>query len=274
MAASTPRPSPTIEATTPKTAASSRTDRKTWRRLAPTMRRSASSRVRWPTVIENVLKIVNPPTKSEMKANTNSAVEKNERPWLIEFDCSWATVWPVTTSVPGGSARAMARSTAALSAPGGEDVDGVVLADLAEHGLGRRQVEDRQGGACQVLGRAEAHDAREGERLRAPGEQDSDPLTDVEVVLGGRAFVHGDLVGAARRVPGDHPQGGELGVGIERDAEGGCTTGADGLAVGGDELGIAAHRTFCVGHARHGAHGAGDGLGTGVRTAPRPPSSR
>jgi len=50
--------------------------------LAPRILSSASSRVRWPTRIENVLKIVNPPTNSEMKAKTSNAVEKNERAWL------------------------------------------------------------------------------------------------------------------------------------------------------------------------------------------------
>ena len=43
-------------------------------------------------MIENVLKIVKPPTKSEMKAKTKSAVEKNPSAWLIAFDCSLATV--------------------------------------------------------------------------------------------------------------------------------------------------------------------------------------
>ena len=58
-------------------AASISTERKTWRRLAPTIRSRASSRVRWPTMIEKVLKMVKPPTNREMKAKTNSAVEKN-----------------------------------------------------------------------------------------------------------------------------------------------------------------------------------------------------
>ena len=37
------------------TAASPTTERRTWRRVAPSMRSSASSRVRCATVIENVL---------------------------------------------------------------------------------------------------------------------------------------------------------------------------------------------------------------------------
>ena len=101
-AASTPSPRPISEATSPSRPASTSTERKTWRRLAPTIRSRASSRVRWPTRIEKVLKMVNPPTNSEMKANTSSAVEKKDSAWLIELVCSLATVWPVTTSTPGG----------------------------------------------------------------------------------------------------------------------------------------------------------------------------
>ena len=66
-------------------AASPSTDRNTWRRLAPTIRSRASSRVRCPTMIENVLKMVNAPTNSEMNAKTSSAVEKNDSAWLTEL---------------------------------------------------------------------------------------------------------------------------------------------------------------------------------------------
>ncbi len=118
MAASTPSPSPTRDARMPRMVASNKTERNTWRRLAPTIRSRANSRVRWPTMIEKVLKMVNPPTNSEMKANTSSAVEKNPSAWLTLLDCSLATVWPVTTSTPEGSSLAMARCTTCLSAPG------------------------------------------------------------------------------------------------------------------------------------------------------------
>ena len=76
------------EEITPTMAASPSTERNTWRRLAPTTRSRASSRVRCPTVMEKVLKIVKAPTNSEMKANTSKAVEKNERAWLMELVCS------------------------------------------------------------------------------------------------------------------------------------------------------------------------------------------
>ena len=50
-----PPSSPSSEATKPISAASKTTERRTWRRVAPSIRSSASSRVRWATVIENVL---------------------------------------------------------------------------------------------------------------------------------------------------------------------------------------------------------------------------
>ena len=117
-AASTPSPRPTIEAAIPTSAASPSTDRNTCRRLAPTIRSSASSRVRWPTVIENVLKIVNAPTNREINANTSSAVERKESASLTALESSLATVWPLTTCTPGGSTLAIARCSRTLSTPG------------------------------------------------------------------------------------------------------------------------------------------------------------
>ena len=55
IAATTPRPTPTADEASPMIAASARTERSICLRLAPTTRSRASSRVRWPTMIENVL---------------------------------------------------------------------------------------------------------------------------------------------------------------------------------------------------------------------------
>ena len=63
------------------------TDWKTWRRLAPTIRSSASSRVRWPTMIEKVLKMVKPPTKRAMKPKMSSAVESGASDWSLDLTC-------------------------------------------------------------------------------------------------------------------------------------------------------------------------------------------
>ena len=62
--------------------------------------------------------MVNAPTKSEMSANTSSAVLKNDSAWLTVFASSSMIVCPVTTSASDGRTRAIDRCTAALSAPG------------------------------------------------------------------------------------------------------------------------------------------------------------
>ena len=91
-AARTPRPSPMRDDTSPTIAASRSTERKTWRRLAPTMRSRASSRVRCPTMMENVLTMVNEPTKSAMNANTSNAVLRKPSAWLTSLVASLMTV--------------------------------------------------------------------------------------------------------------------------------------------------------------------------------------
>ena len=61
LASSSPRNRPTIDASVPITNASTRTERSTWRRVAPRVRSVASSRVRWATVIDSVLAITKLP---------------------------------------------------------------------------------------------------------------------------------------------------------------------------------------------------------------------
>ena len=80
----TPKPtaSPASEASSPIASASSSTEPRTCRRMAPTIRSSPNSRERWATVIESVLKIVNAPTKIATKPNTSSTVR------MIEMNCS------------------------------------------------------------------------------------------------------------------------------------------------------------------------------------------
>ena len=63
--------------TSPVMAASPSTDRKTWRR-GPTIR-SGPAPGSAPTMIENVLKMVNAPTNSEMNAKTSGRVEEAQR---------------------------------------------------------------------------------------------------------------------------------------------------------------------------------------------------
>ena len=69
-------------------------------------------------MIENVLKMVNAPTNSEISAKMSSTVLRDDSAWLTVVCSSLMTVCPVTTSASDGRARAIDRCTAALSAPG------------------------------------------------------------------------------------------------------------------------------------------------------------
>ena len=116
---------------------------------------------------DGVMEIVKAPTNSDMNANTSSAVEKNESDWLIELVCSSSTVWPVTTSTPCGRARAMARSTAGLLAPGlATTLMSFELALLSQDLLRGRQGEGGERDARQVVSRSELGDPADGEHPR------------------------------------------------------------------------------------------------------------
>ncbi len=64
FASARPRKSPTIDASVPITSDSTITEKRTWRRDAPSVRSVANSRVRCAIVIESELKMTNAPTKS------------------------------------------------------------------------------------------------------------------------------------------------------------------------------------------------------------------
>ncbi len=56
---------PTTDAITPTSSASAITLVSSWRRDAPSVRNRPSSLMRWPTVIQNVLKMMNAPASVE-----------------------------------------------------------------------------------------------------------------------------------------------------------------------------------------------------------------
>ena len=187
-AITTPAASPITEANTPTSAASVRTDARTWPRLAPSARRSASSRVRWAVMIENVLKMMNAPTNSAMNAKTRRAVLKNPSPSLSASVFSSATALAVTASTPSGSTCSIRRDAILR-----DHVDRIEDAHLAEGLLRGRQVEHREGRPGEVVGLAESDDRADRELLRRPLEEDLDRLPDPQVVALGGARVDGDL---------------------------------------------------------------------------------
>ena len=112
-----PAASPMIDAPSPRASASISTEPSTWRRAAPTMRSIANSRVRWATVIESVLKIVNAPTRTATPPNTSRTVRMMPmnvfRPSSVKRSCA-AAVW---TCASGPTAAETALRTSAAAVP-------------------------------------------------------------------------------------------------------------------------------------------------------------
>ena len=71
FASASPRKSPVTEPSIPITSASTITERRIWRRVAPIVRRVANSRTRCAIVIESVFAITKLPTKRAMPANAS-----------------------------------------------------------------------------------------------------------------------------------------------------------------------------------------------------------
>ena len=74
------------------------TARFTWRRLAPSARRSASSRLRCATSMLNVLKMMKDPTKIEMTAKTSRKMLKKLSASLMSPESAAASWSPVSAS--------------------------------------------------------------------------------------------------------------------------------------------------------------------------------
>ncbi len=86
------------------TKASVTTEPRIWRRLAPSVRSIANSRVRWATVIENVLKIKNAATNSETPAKIKSAVRRMLMNSPTSSRCDSTFCSPVSAWTERGSA--------------------------------------------------------------------------------------------------------------------------------------------------------------------------
>ncbi len=112
LAKASPPNRPATEASTPMVSASTATERRTWDRVAPSVRSEANSRVRSATEIEKVLKMMKAPTSSAAPAKASSAGPRKE---LIEFEislaCSSACCCPVCTLTSGGATDWMTRTS-------------------------------------------------------------------------------------------------------------------------------------------------------------------
>ena len=93
-----PPTKPTIDAVMPTRTASNSTDPTTWRCPAPMARSSASSRLRWATMIEKVLKMMKEPTSSATTPKMSRNVLKNDRLSFRLFWLSLVMSFPLITS--------------------------------------------------------------------------------------------------------------------------------------------------------------------------------
>ena len=173
--------SPSAEASMPIAKPSTSTERRTWRREAPSVRSVASSRVRWATVIDSVLKMTNAPTNSATAAEREQEVldelrERRRCPWPLAFACSVAGLH---LRVRGQQRLDLADERGRRDAPLRRDRDQVV-ALLPEQRLGRRHVEDRDRRAAERVDGAEGGDADDAVVLRRPLDGGADRVADLE----------------------------------------------------------------------------------------------
>jgi hypothetical protein len=105
-ASATPTPTPAAEASPPTASASSSTPRRTCPRVAPTIRSSPNSRVRWATVIESELKMVNPPTSTAIPANASRIARMIVMNDFSESNVKRSSAAAERISAPGPTARA------------------------------------------------------------------------------------------------------------------------------------------------------------------------
>ena len=134
------RSSPRGRSRTPR----ARPSASTCRRDAPIVRSSANSRVRCATVIENVLKMMNAPTKSAIPANASRKNLMNVTKLFealeverVRLPLAVCTFVGVPASAPATAARTARRRDARPA----RDRDRVDLAALVEQRLSRLQVE-------------------------------------------------------------------------------------------------------------------------------------
>ncbi len=111
--ASMPSPAaiPAPEASRPTTSASSSTLRRTCRRDAPTIRSRPNSRVRWATVIDSELKIVNAPTSTATPAKASRIVRMMFTNVRRESNVKRSSAAALLTVARGPAAAATARRT-------------------------------------------------------------------------------------------------------------------------------------------------------------------
>ena len=102
---------PTIEASVPITSASRKTEPSTCRRLAPSVRSVANSRVRCAIVIESVFAITNAPTKSAIPPKASRKSWRKLRNEFVSFASFAACLLGARAPAPSAAGSAGSRTT-------------------------------------------------------------------------------------------------------------------------------------------------------------------
>ncbi len=118
LARSSPRKSPTTEATTPTTNDSRMTDVRTWRREAPRVRSVANSRIRCAIVMESEFAITKEPTKSAIPPNASRKPWRNVMNSFVSEASSSAWASPLTACAPWGRIGRISPSSSSVETPG------------------------------------------------------------------------------------------------------------------------------------------------------------
>ena len=169
-----------MDATTPSASASAATAASTWRRVAPSERSSANSRVRCATVIEKVLKMMNAPTSSAAPEKASSAgVRKPPMLSLICLASSAAACSPVLISrLRGSAARRRATSSVGVTPGAAEATMRVTLPSRPIPGLHVGHRGDDQRRPADRGHVAVVDDADQPHRLDAGAGGDADALAE------------------------------------------------------------------------------------------------
>ena len=186
---------PTTEPIRPIVSASSSTELSTWRRVAPSVRSSASSRERCATVIENVLKIRNAPTRTAMNANASRPVVRKESPSRMSSPSLSASCAAVRTCAVGGSSDAISRLRSVCETPARPATNAKsTLPRLSNSVCAVGEVEDDERRPAEPGRLADGGEADELEGALRRRRGDRDLVAELEVLLVGRRGVERDLV--------------------------------------------------------------------------------
>ena len=179
----------------PTTRASTITEPRIWRFVAPMVRSVANSRVRWAIVIDSEFAMTNEPDE-ERDPSERQQERPQERDELVRVRGVGRRLLAAGQDL--GVRRQDLLDLADELRVGDvglrRDGDLVELPDLLEEALCSRKVEAGKRRAADREARAELDDARDTHSLDGPFGLHTDRLPDLEVLLGRRLLVDDDLV--------------------------------------------------------------------------------